>query len=58
MVRGGIAPPLLTSALDGDVVSFTLRSLNPRYPLGRKLGKPQSRFERCGKKRNLSHAVN
>jgi hypothetical protein len=37
---GGTAPPFLTSALDGDVVSFTPRPFysqgkSPRYPLDR-----------------------
>jgi hypothetical protein len=34
-------------------VSFTPRSLYPRYPLCRKLGGPQSRYERYGEDKNL-----
>jgi hypothetical protein len=41
------------------VVSFTPRPLNPRgkspqYPLGRRLGGPQSRPGRCVEKQNLA----
>jgi hypothetical protein len=41
-----------------SVVSFTPlplypRGENPRYPLGRRLGGPQSQSGRCGEKKNL-----
>jgi hypothetical protein len=51
---GGIAPPFLISAQDGGEWSpsrprhFTPRGRNPRYPLYRKVGGPQSRSGRCG----------
>jgi hypothetical protein len=41
----GIAPPFLTSALDG-VASFT-SGKEPRYPWNRRLGWPQSRSRCC-----------
>jgi hypothetical protein len=34
------------------VISFTRRSLYPRYPFDRRLGGPQSRSGRCGKQNN------
>jgi hypothetical protein len=36
------------------VVSFILRPLYPRYPLGRRLGGPQSRSGSCGEEKNVS----
>jgi hypothetical protein len=52
---GGITPPFLTSAL---VVSFTPQALCRRgnchrYPLGRRLGGPQSRSGSYGVKKNF-----
>jgi hypothetical protein len=49
---GNIDPPILDSALDGCVVSFTPQPLYPlgnslRYPLDRKLGGLQSRSGLC-----------
>jgi hypothetical protein len=61
---GGIAPPFLTSALDGDEWSasrpgrFTLRGNCPRYPLDRRLGGPQSRSGHYGEEKNLTPAGN
>jgi hypothetical protein len=56
--RRSIAPPFLTSSTVWRVVSFTtrpfyLRGKIPWYQLDARLGTPQSRPERCGKKNNL-----
>jgi hypothetical protein len=51
---GGVAPPLLISALDGcdrsasQSVRFTLGKLAPQYPLDRRPGEVQSRFKYQG----------
>jgi hypothetical protein len=55
---GSIAPPFLTSALNGGERSASrpcrfLLQKEPRYTLDRKLGRPQSRSERCGVDENL-----
>jgi hypothetical protein len=42
---GGIAPPFLTSALDGDGHLHASAAL-PRYPLNRILGGPHRRYGR------------
>jgi hypothetical protein len=54
-MQGGrrIRPPLLTSTLGGVRTAsrpcrFTLRENNPRYPLYRRLGRPQNRSGRYG----------
>jgi hypothetical protein len=53
---GGIAPSFLTSALDGGEWSasrscrFTPQEKSPRYPLDRRLGRPQSRSGCYGEK--------
>jgi hypothetical protein len=60
---GGIAPPFLASALDGDECSASLpaallpRKL-PRYALDRRLDGPQSRSGRCEEKIILALAGN
>jgi hypothetical protein len=56
---GGIASEFLASSLDGCGWSasrlgrFILQGKNPRYPLDRRLGGPQSRSGRCGLEKNL-----
>jgi hypothetical protein len=48
---GGVAPPFLTSALDGRERSasltcrFTPEEVAPQYPLQRRLGEPQIRSD-------------
>jgi len=37
------------------MVSFTPRGKIQRYPLDRRLGGPQSRFERDGEEKNFQH---
>jgi hypothetical protein len=61
---GGIAPPFLTLALDGDEWSasrlgrFT-PGKNPGYPLNRRLNGPQSRCGYCGlEEKSLAPAGN
>jgi hypothetical protein len=57
---GGIAPPCLTSVLDGGEWSasrlcrFTPGGKSPRYPLYMRLGGPQSRSGLCGEDTNVS----
>jgi hypothetical protein len=57
---GGIAPPFLTSAVDGGEWSasrpgrFIARGRSPRYPLDRRLGGPQGQSGRCGEEKNLA----
>jgi hypothetical protein len=57
---GGIAPPFLTSALDGGEWSdsrtghFTHKKKSPWYPLGRRMGRPQSRSRFCGEVKTYS----
>jgi hypothetical protein len=61
---GGIAPPFLPLALDGDEWSssrprrFTPRPNRRLYPLSRKLGGPQSRSGHCGEEKNLARVGN
>jgi hypothetical protein len=61
---GGIAPPFLTSALDGaDCVAsrpcrFIPRGNRNLYPLYRRLGGPKSRSGRYGEEKNLASAGN
>jgi hypothetical protein len=56
---GNIAPPFLTSALDGGEWSawrrgrFTYGEMTPRFPLDR-LGGSQSQSGRCRKDKNLT----
>jgi hypothetical protein len=64
MGRGCIDPRILGLGNSWRwVVSFTPRPLyprgkNPRYPVKRKLGVPQSRSERCREEENLALAGN
>jgi hypothetical protein len=56
----GIAPPFLTSALDGSGELHTPAALPlgeepPQYPLNKRLSGPQSRSGRCGEQKN--HAL-
>jgi hypothetical protein len=58
---GGIAAPILTSALDGvsgqlHVPAALLQGKEPHFPLDRRLGGPQSRSGRCGEEKNLTPA--
>jgi hypothetical protein len=60
--RGGIVPPLLNSALDGDggQLHATVAlppGWSPRYPLDRKLFRAQNRSGRCGEEKNLALPV-
>jgi hypothetical protein len=54
----GIAPPFLTSPLDGGEWTasrpyrFTPREKSPKYALDRRLSGPQSRSGRCGVEKN------
>jgi hypothetical protein len=61
MGSGGIAPPFLISALDGGEGSAVLTALLPENerltPIGfERPGGTQSRFERCGEKKDLAPA--
>jgi hypothetical protein len=60
MGDGGMAPLILTSALDGDEVSGQLHDpvalpteKEPPVPIDRRLGGPQSRSGCCGVEKNL-----
>jgi hypothetical protein len=57
---GGMAPPFLTSVLDGCEWSasrpchYTRGKRAPRYPLDRRLGGPHIQSGRCGEEKNLA----
>jgi hypothetical protein len=58
MGSGGIATPILTSALDGEWSAsrfgrFIPRGKSPWHPLNKGLGGPQSRSGSCGEEKNL-----
>jgi hypothetical protein len=61
---GGIAPPFLNSALDGGEWSasgpgrFNTGEGAPRYPLGTRLGGPQSRYGHCGEDKYVAPVGN
>jgi hypothetical protein len=63
MGSGGIAPPFLTSTLDGGEWSasrpgsFIRREKAARYPLDRRLGGPQSRSGRRGEEKSFDPTV-
>jgi hypothetical protein len=51
---GGIAPPFLTSALDGgEWLASRPCPFTPQYILDRRLGGPESRSGRYGEEKNL-----
>jgi hypothetical protein len=58
--NGGLAPPFLSSALDGREWSasshgrFTARGKGPWNPLAKNLSEPQSWFGVCDEEKNLA----